>query len=83
LKIKDTSDYYRIKAINGELTLIQMRKIFAFFYTWRNFPNNVPPTCSCRFVKIKEPDFDIYWGMPQGMTLEQYNKAKSIKAKVR
>ncbi len=83
LKIKDTSDYYVNEAINGRMSLIQMRKVFNFFYVWRNFPDNVPPTCSCKFVKIKAPDFDIYWGMPQGMTLEQYNKSKVFKAKVK
>jgi hypothetical protein len=76
LKIKDTSDYYKAKAINGELTLRQMKRIFAFFYTWRNYPDNVPPGCSCRFRKIKEPDFDIYWGMQKGIMLAQHNTLK-------
>ena len=71
LKIKDTSNLYRTKALNGDLTKDQVRKIFAFFYTWRNYPDNVPPGCSCKFVKIKEPDFDIYWMMPPGIILKK------------
>ena len=46
------------------------------FYYWQHFENHEPPNCSVRREKVAEPEFDVYWEMPTGITLEHYQEMK-------
>jgi len=46
------------------------------FYDWRNFEGHSPDGCAYKFEKVAEPGFDIYWGMPTGITPEAYERFK-------
>lgn len=46
------------------------------FWDWQHFEGHCPPNCSSPAIKVAEPEFDIYWGMPPGITPEQYQKMK-------
>jgi len=41
---------------------------------WHQFPNFAPPGCSIGRFKVKEPRFDVWWGMREGISQETYNK---------
>ncbi|GAI67359.1 unnamed protein product [marine sediment metagenome] len=46
------------------------------FYDWQHFEEHKPPTCSLSFRQIAEPTFDIYWGMPEGIKPEAYQRLR-------
>lgn len=61
---------------DGTMTLEELKANHNDFHLWRNFPNNVPPGCVSRYGKVAEPEFDIFWEMPLGITPEKYEQDK-------
>jgi len=65
------------KLSDGTLTLEKLKGYGTHFFTWRKFPDNVPPNCSIKYVKVAEPRFDIYWGIRiPAIDPEQYEEIK-------
>lgn len=65
---------------SGTLTLDKIKgPARTYFCSWRKFPGNVPPNCSIRYVKVAEPQFDIYWGIRiPAIEPEQYERDKEL-----
>jgi hypothetical protein len=54
---------YREKVLNGEVTLLELKKISSHWHVWAKFPGNTPPTCTLGYKKLDDPRFDILWDM--------------------
>lgn len=64
INIQQTRAVFDQKLKDGTLSLDFFRRSSsATFWSFKNFPGNVPPGCSVKIVKIAEPRFDLYWGM--------------------
>jgi len=71
------SSLLRDRALKGEFNLIQLRNIFGPFFTWRNYPGNLPPGCSHKYNQVDAPAFDIYWGMNPGVNVERHEERRA------
>lgn len=52
------------------------------FYHYREF-GGTPPGCNLKITWIKEPSFDIYWGMPRAISTKEYARIKRYEREMR